>query len=86
MLFRTTPNGLPTHEYREVVVALPVASATESRLDVSVIGPQTTNSIGSRGDSEIGIAGISVTIAKAVYNATAKQVREYPIIPDKLLA
>lgn len=57
-------------------------------LDVSVIGipDYKFNPIGSRGIGEIGITGTAAAIANAVYNATGKRVREYPITPDKLLA
>jgi xanthine dehydrogenase YagR molybdenum-binding subunit len=57
-------------------------------LDVSVIGiPDLKfNPVGSRGIGEIGITGAAGAIANAVYNATGKRVREYPITPDKLLA
>ena len=56
-------------------------------LDVSVIGiPDLKfNPIGSRGIGEIGITGTAAAIANAIYNATGKRVRQYPITPDKLL-
>jgi xanthine dehydrogenase YagR molybdenum-binding subunit len=41
--------------------------------------------VGARGIGEIGIAGIPAAIANAVYNATGKRVREFPITPEKLL-
>jgi xanthine dehydrogenase YagR molybdenum-binding subunit len=41
--------------------------------------------VGARGVGEIGIAGIPAAIANAVYNATGKRVREFPITPEKLL-
>ena len=37
------------------------------------------------GIGEIGITGTAAAIANAIYNATGKRVREYPITPDKLL-
>jgi xanthine dehydrogenase YagR molybdenum-binding subunit len=56
-------------------------------LDVTVlnipdmkIGPQ-----GARGIGEIGITGAAAAVANAIYNATGKRVREYPITPDKLM-
>jgi xanthine dehydrogenase YagR molybdenum-binding subunit len=57
-------------------------------LDVRVIGiPDLKfNPVGSRGIGEIGITGTAAAIANAIYNATGKRVREYPITPDKLLA
>ncbi len=40
---------------------------------------------GARGVGEIGITGAMAAIANAVYNATGKRIRSYPITPDKLL-
>ncbi len=40
---------------------------------------------GARGIGEIGITGIAGAIANAVYNATGKRVRDFPITPDKLM-
>jgi xanthine dehydrogenase YagR molybdenum-binding subunit len=44
------------------------------------------NPIGSRGIGEIGITGTAAAIANAIYNATGKRVREYPITPDKIMS
>ncbi|MBB5059913.1 xanthine dehydrogenase YagR molybdenum-binding subunit [Granulicella aggregans] len=44
------------------------------------------NPIGSRGIGEIGITGAAAAVANAIYNATGKRVREYPITPDKIMA
>lgn len=41
--------------------------------------------IGAKGIGEIGITGAAAAIANAVYHATGKRVREYPITLDKLL-
>ena len=56
-------------------------------LDASVLGipDYKFNPIGSRGIGEIGITGSMAAIANAIYNATGKRIREYPITPDKLL-
>jgi xanthine dehydrogenase YagR molybdenum-binding subunit len=56
-------------------------------LDVSVIGiPDLKfNPVGSRGIGEIGITGTAAAVANAIYNATGKRIRQYPITPDKLL-
>lgn len=43
------------------------------------------NPLGARGIGEIGITGVPAAIANAVYNATGKRVRDYPITPDKLM-
>ncbi len=41
---------------------------------------------GARGVGEIGITGIGGAINNAIYNATGKRVRSFPITPDKLMA
>ena len=43
------------------------------------------NPVGSRGIGEIGITGAAAAVANAIYNATGKRVREYPITPDKIM-
>ncbi|WP_426152559.1 xanthine dehydrogenase family protein molybdopterin-binding subunit [Pseudomonas sp. DC3000-4b1] len=43
------------------------------------------NALGSKGVGEIGLVGVPAAIANAVYNATGKRVREFPITLDKLL-
>jgi xanthine dehydrogenase YagR molybdenum-binding subunit len=43
------------------------------------------NPLGSRGIGEIGITGTAAAVANAIYNATGKRVREYPITPDKIM-
>ena len=56
-------------------------------LDVTVVGvPDTKFSPqGARGVGEIGITGVAAAVANAIYNATGKRVREYPITPDKIM-
>jgi xanthine dehydrogenase YagR molybdenum-binding subunit len=56
-------------------------------LDVTVLNiPDVKfNPIGSRGIGEIGITGAAAAIANAIYNATGKRIREYPITPDKIM-
>lgn len=44
------------------------------------------NPLGARGIGEIGITGAAAAIANAIYNATGKRVRDFPITPDKLMA
>lgn len=39
----------------------------------------------ARGVGEIGITGVAVAIANAIYHATGKRLRSLPITPDKLL-
>lgn len=61
-------------------------NADVGTIDVSVLGiPDLKfNPVGSRGIGEIGITGAAAAIANAIYNATGKRVRDYPITPDKL--
>ena len=56
-------------------------------LDVTVldIPDLKFNPVGSRGIGEIGITGTAAAVANAIYNATGKRVRAYPITPDKLM-
>lgn len=41
--------------------------------------------LGARGIGEIGITGSAAAVANAIYNATGKRIREYPITPDKIM-
>jgi xanthine dehydrogenase YagR molybdenum-binding subunit len=43
------------------------------------------NPIGARGIGEIGITGTPAAIGNAVYNATGVRVRDFPILPERLL-
>lgn len=43
------------------------------------------NPLGGRGIGEIGITGAPAAVANAIYNATGKRIREYPITPDKIM-
>jgi xanthine dehydrogenase YagR molybdenum-binding subunit len=43
------------------------------------------NDLGSKGVGEIGIVGVASAIANAIYHATGKRVREFPITLDKVL-
>ena len=56
-------------------------------VDVTVLNiPDTRfNPLGARGIGEIGITGAAAAVANAIYNATGKRVRDYPITPDKLM-
>jgi xanthine dehydrogenase YagR molybdenum-binding subunit len=57
-------------------------------IDVSVVGIADTkfNPLGARGIGEIGITGAAAAVANAIYHATGKRVRDFPITPDKLMA
>ena len=56
-------------------------------IDITVLNISDVkfNPIGSRGIGEIGITGTAAAIANAIYNATGKRIREYPITPDKIM-
>ncbi|MBV9105656.1 MAG: xanthine dehydrogenase family protein molybdopterin-binding subunit [Verrucomicrobia bacterium] len=56
-------------------------------IDIHFINKPDTifNPLGARGIGEIGITGTPAAIANAVYNATGRRVREFPILPEKLL-
>lgn len=43
------------------------------------------NPIGAKGAGEIGITGVAVSIANAVYHATGRRVRELPIRLEALM-
>ncbi|WNO54442.1 xanthine dehydrogenase family protein molybdopterin-binding subunit [Stakelama saccharophila] len=43
------------------------------------------NPLGSKGIGELGISGAGAAVVNAIYNATGKRVRDYPVTPDKLL-
>jgi xanthine dehydrogenase YagR molybdenum-binding subunit len=57
-------------------------------IDVTVLNiPDTKfNPLGARGIGEIGNTGASAAIANAIYNATGKRIRHYPITPDKIMS
>jgi CO/xanthine dehydrogenase Mo-binding subunit len=42
------------------------------------------NPLGIKGLGEIGIVGVAAAIANAIYQATGKRVRDFPITLDKL--
>ena len=62
-------------------------NADIGEIDVTVLGiPDIKfNPLGSRGIGEIGITGAAAAVANAIYNATGKRIREYPITPDKIM-
>jgi xanthine dehydrogenase YagR molybdenum-binding subunit len=63
------------------------ANADIGTLDVTVLNiPDTKfNPLGARGIGEIGITGAAAAVGNAIYHATGKRVREFPITLDKLL-
>ena len=56
-------------------------------LDVTVLNIADTKfqPLGGRGIGEIGITGAAAAVGNAIYNATGKRVREFPITPDKIM-
>jgi xanthine dehydrogenase YagR molybdenum-binding subunit len=56
-------------------------------IDVSVLNiPDfNLNPLGVRGIGEIGITGAMAAVGNAIFNATGKRVREYPMTPDKIM-
>ncbi|MFJ3681391.1 xanthine dehydrogenase family protein molybdopterin-binding subunit [Pseudomonas sp. NPDC090208] len=46
---------------------------------------EIVNELGSKGVGEIGIVGVAAAVANAVFHATGKRVREFPITLDKML-
>jgi xanthine dehydrogenase YagR molybdenum-binding subunit len=56
-------------------------------IDVTVLDiPDTKfNPLGARGIGEIGITGAAAAVGNAIYHATGKRVREFPITLDKIM-
>ena len=46
---------------------------------------RVVNALGSKGVGEIGVVGVAAAVANAIYHATGKRVREFPITLDKLI-
>ncbi|HWE04261.1 MAG TPA: xanthine dehydrogenase family protein molybdopterin-binding subunit [Tepidisphaeraceae bacterium] len=44
------------------------------------------NPLGVKGVGEIGIVGVPAAIANAIFHATGKRIRQFPITPDKVFA
>jgi xanthine dehydrogenase YagR molybdenum-binding subunit len=62
-------------------------NADVGQIDVTVLDiPDTQfNPLGARGIGEIGNTGTAAAIANAIYNATGKRIRDFPITPDKIM-
>jgi xanthine dehydrogenase YagR molybdenum-binding subunit len=63
-------------------------NADIGEIDLTVLNiPDTRFSpLGARGIGEVATTGVAAAIANAVYNATGKRVRNFPITADKLMA
>jgi xanthine dehydrogenase YagR molybdenum-binding subunit len=62
-------------------------NADIGEIDVTVLNIADTkfNPLGARGIGEIGNTGTAAAVANAIFNATGKRVRHYPITPDKIM-
>jgi xanthine dehydrogenase YagR molybdenum-binding subunit len=62
-------------------------NADVPEIDIHFIDKPDTifNSVGARGIGEIGITGTPAAIANAIYNATGRRVRNFPIRPEEIL-
>ena len=62
-------------------------NADIGEIDVNVLNiPDTTfNPLGARGIGEVSVTGVAAAIANAIYNATGKRIRQFPITPDKIM-
>jgi xanthine dehydrogenase YagR molybdenum-binding subunit len=62
-------------------------NADIGKLDVTVLNiPDTKfNPLGARGIGEIGITGAAAAVGNAIFHATGKRIRNFPITLDKLL-
>jgi xanthine dehydrogenase YagR molybdenum-binding subunit len=67
--------------------AVPVHADAPSVMDVIFVDEQDphVNPLGVKGVGEIALVGVAPAIANAVFHATGKRIREFPITPDKLL-
>jgi xanthine dehydrogenase YagR molybdenum-binding subunit len=63
------------------------ANADIGTMDITVLNiPDTKfNPLGARGIGEIGITGAAAAVGNAIYHATGKRVREFPITVDKIM-
>ncbi len=56
-------------------------------IDVTVVGipDDKFNPLGARGVGEIGITGAAAAVGNAIFHATGKRVRDFPITADKIM-
>ena len=64
------------------------ANADIGSIDVTVLDiPDTKfNPLGARGIGEIGITGAAAAVGNAIFNATGKRIRNFPITLDKIMS
>jgi xanthine dehydrogenase YagR molybdenum-binding subunit len=67
--------------------AVPVHADAPPIMDVIFVDEQDphVNPLGVKGVGEIALVGVAPAIANAVFHATGKRIRAFPITPDKLL-
>jgi len=73
-----------THDLEKYVVPV---NADVPAIDAILIPEDDphTNAIGTKGVGEIGNVGSAAALANAVFHATGKRVRDFPITPEQLL-
>jgi xanthine dehydrogenase YagR molybdenum-binding subunit len=73
-----------THDLEKYVVPV---NADVPAIDAILIPEEDphTNAIGTKGVGEIGNVGSAAAVANAVFHATGKRVRDFPITPERLL-
>lgn len=72
------------HDFAEYHIPV---NADVGEIDVIFVDEHddVVNPLGAKGVGEIGVVGVSAAIANAVFHATGKRVRSFPITLDKLL-
>lgn len=73
-----------THDLEGYMVPV---NADVPAIDVAIVPEDDphTNAIGTKGIGEIGNVGSAAAVANAVFHATGKRVRDFPITPERLL-
>jgi xanthine dehydrogenase YagR molybdenum-binding subunit len=62
-------------------------NADVRELDVTFVPGDDTifNPLGVKGVAELGLSGVAAAIGNAIYHATGRRVREFPILPERLI-
>lgn len=62
-------------------------NADVRELDVTFVPSEDLifNPLGVKGVAELGLSGVAAAIGNAVFHATGRRVREFPIVPERLL-
>ena len=82
-----TDHGLGRHMNHSLAEYHIPVNADIGDIDVLFVDEhdEIVNALGSKGVGEIGIVGVAAAVANAIYHATGKRVRDFPITLDKLL-